>query len=356
MTRLIGSPQISTQRLAELCRRVGMSIDAGIDLRKIWTQEAQRGAILQRRQIERIRSAVADGESLSDGVNATGQYFPQLFHEMIHVGEQAGRLDQVLLRMADHYDHQLALRRTFLAGIAWPIIELALAVCVVGILILVMGYVGQMTGQSIDLLGWGLVGVQGLVVYAMFVAAICFLLFFLVRSWMRGMIWTAPLQRAALQVPGLGPALRTLALSRMAWTLALTTNTSLDIRRALDLSQRSTHNAHFARHIPDVERYLTDGKQIHTALRDTRAYPDDFVEAVQVGEESGQLPEAMEKLSEQYLDRSRAALGILTVLAGVAVLILVGFVILLLAARILLTGIIGPYRELLDEVSMLLTS
>ncbi len=166
---------------------------------------------------------------------------------MVALGEATGKLDAVFLRVADHYDHRLKLRRLFLAGITWPMIELALAVVVVGFLIWVTGAIGQMagrtTGEPKDILGLGLMGTQGLLIYSAGVTAVVFLTFLFIRAVGRGWFWTGPLQRGALLIPGLGHALRMLALERMAWTLAMTIDSGMDACRAVGLALRSTGNA-----------------------------------------------------------------------------------------------------------------
>ena len=61
---------------------------------------------------------------------------------MTDVGELTGNLESVLLRLSDHYQHLLRLRKTFLFGIFWPALELVMAVFVVGLLILFLGVLG----------------------------------------------------------------------------------------------------------------------------------------------------------------------------------------------------------------------
>ena len=52
--------------------------------------------------------------------------FPPMLVQMVAVGEQTGKLDEVLHRLADHYEHLASMRRMFWIGIAWPLFELCL--------------------------------------------------------------------------------------------------------------------------------------------------------------------------------------------------------------------------------------
>ena len=346
------SPRIGMKPLAQLCRRVGMSLEAGLEIRDIWNRESERSTPLQRRKVSVVRDAVRRGDSLTFGLAETGRYFPELFRELVQVGEQTGYLDRVFLQLADHYDHQLKIRRMFLTTISLPILYLAAAVGVIGILILALGWIGNMTGRPIDILGWGLVGPRGFTIYISFVAAAGLLVFLVARAAARGDLWIAPLQWAALKLPVMGKALQTLALSRMAWTLSLTTNTELDVRRALELGQKSTHNIYYTCHLASVDQTLLDGNEIHVALRRTGAYPDEFTDVVETGEMSGRLSESMTTLSRQYLERAYAALAVLTMLAGFAVWGVIAALIIALIIRIFVTAYLGPINEMLNQMAI----
>ena len=266
------------------------------------------------------------------------------------MGEQTGYLDRVFLQLASHYEHRIKLRRTFLSAIALPSFYLATAIGVIGILILLLGWIENATSPAIDILGWGLVGTRGFTIYTFCVVLVALVFFLMVRAASRGDLWIAPMQWVALKIPILGKALQTLALSRMAWTLSLATNTELDIRRAVELGQKSTQNIYYTRHLVSVDHTLLDGNEIHVALRRTGAYPDEFTDVVETGETSGQLSESMTTLSHQYQERAQAALAVLTMLAGFAVWGMIAILIIMLIIRIFVTAYLGPINELLNEM------
>ena len=81
-----------------------------------------------RRHLATISQTVNQGGTLSEGLAATGDFFPPLFREMVYAGEQSGHLGETLKQLANHYQYQITLRRNFLASITWPLIELFLAI------------------------------------------------------------------------------------------------------------------------------------------------------------------------------------------------------------------------------------
>jgi type IV pilus assembly protein PilC len=278
---------------------------------------------------------VAQGESLTEALDATGDYFPLLFREMVEVGEQSGHLGEIFAQLAEHYENQIQLRRVFLASITWPIIQLTIAISIVGFLIWIGGVIGRMGGDKpIDFLGFGLVGERGLAIYLALVATAAIVVFFLIRAVNRGLIWIRPLQRAVLRVPVLGSALRTLALSRLAWAMHLTMNAGMDLRKALRLSLRNTGSARYTDATETIDARIAEGDSIYEAFCEAGCFPPDFLDSVEVGEHSGKLVESMAHLSRQYQDQARAALTTLMTLAGFAVWGLVAILIICLIFRL----------------------
>ncbi len=243
-------------------------------------------------------------------------YFPSLFREMIGLGEQTGHLDGVLAQMADHYDNQIRMRRIFWGAIAWPLVQLGLAIGVVGLLIWITGWVSRQSGSHVDILGLGLVGDRGLTIYVTFLAIVGAVLFFVLHCIRRGVFWTRPIQYLALRIPVVGPALQTMALSRMAWSMHVTMNTGMEIRRALQLSLRSTQNARYIDQIPEIDRSIMQGNSLVETFRHAGGYPVEFLDTLAVGEESGKVVESMGHLAQQYQDRARMAFAMLALVAG----------------------------------------
>lgn len=332
---MLFSPRIALGDLAGLCRRLATALESGLALRRVFGREAaSRASPTLRRKLEQISDQVNRGDSLYDAVVATGSYFPTLFREMLHVGEQSGRLPDVLYHLADHYDRQLTMRRQLLAGITWPLVQLAAAAAIVGLLIAVSGWIASITGQKVDILGLGLLGVGGLVIYATFLAAVAAVVFLVIQSVRRGALWARPLQRAFIRLPALGTALETLAMSRFAWTLHLTFGTGMPVGKALPLCLASTQNARYTEHSEAIVRQVRQGCEVSQALASAGVFPQEFLEALEVGEQSGRISESMAILSKQYHDRAQQALAALNVIAGFLVWAVVAGLIILVIFRL----------------------
>jgi len=329
------TPRISLGALARLCRRLATSLQAGVDLRTVWVREAEHAAgMAARSRFRQISTSVADGDSLADALARTGGYFPDMLRELVSVGEQTGRLPEVFRQLAENYELRLKLRREFRAAIAWPVIQLVLALGVIGLLILAMGVIGNITGQTIDILGFGLVGPSGLAIYLVFLAAVGGCLAMMLFAVRRGAGWTRPIQRLVMRLPGLGRVLQTLALSRFTWAMSLALDAGMEVGRAMKLALRAAGNARYIDRAEVIDAELAGGSSFHDSMRAGGVFPLELLDAVAVGEESGRLVESMALLSRSYHHQARTALGVLNTIAGVIVWLIVAGMIIALIFRL----------------------
>jgi type II secretory pathway component PulF len=329
------SPRLSAGALSELSHRLAVETESGIDIRRTWKREADAATARTRADFEQISESVNRGDSLSAAIARTGQLFPPLFREIVDVGEKTGTLGRVFHRLAAHYRKVIEMRRMFLIAIAWPMIELVLAILAIGLMIWALGLVAQRNnGQPIDVLGFGLIGTRGLVIYANFIIAVGLVITGLVVAARRGALWIRPLQHALMRVPILGGTLEKLALARLTWALHLTMNVDMDLRRVVPLVLRATGSDYYIQHTQEVVSLVATGHPLHEAFGITGVFPDTFLEALEVAETSGAVVESMERLSKRYEDEAQLSMRLLTVAAGVFVAMLVGGLIIFMIFRI----------------------
>jgi type IV pilus assembly protein PilC len=331
------SSRIAPKPLVGLCRRLSTSLGAGIDVRTVWKREADRSSGTLCDQLLVVSQAINRGDSLSEALAGTADFFPTLFREMVSLGEETGHLDEVLARLADHYQNQINMRRAFFAAILWPLVQLVIAIVVVGGLIWITGLLRETTGnKTLDMLGLGLVGNRGLALYAIGVGTVFVLLWVTRRAMHRGLVWTRPIQRFVLQLPGIGKPLQTMALARLAWSMYVTLYAGMELRQALRLSLRSTQNARYLDQIPAIDAEISAGNSIHQAFLRAGGYPPEFLDTLAVGEDSGRLVESMGVLARQYEDQARAALAVVTMMAGWAVWAMVAALLIMIIVRLFL--------------------
>jgi type II secretory pathway component PulF len=335
--------------LAQLCRRMATATHAGLEDRKIWRSESERGPRSQRAAVGEVADALSRGDAVGDALATTGDYFPVMFRQIVALGDSMGQLDRAYRRLAEHYEQMLVTRRNLLSALAWPAIQLGLALSVIGVMIWLSSFLKLKTldGEPLDLFGFGLVGNRGLMIYISILIffAVCALLF--IEAMRRGALWTRGVQRAAVRLPMVGGALQTLAMERFTWALQLVFDTSMDLRKALPLALDATGNDYYRQQGPQIAANIGRGMTLHQALETTGAFPRELLDAIAVGEQSGMLAETMQRQSNEYRDRAAMAISIIAQVLGYIVWAAVAALIVMLIFRVAGTYL-GTIEKLTD--------
>ena len=313
--------RISTRSLINLCQRVGTAVRSGLEARKVWELEVRHSSEPLKSRLEVIQARVAAGDPVAEAMAASNGFFPPMFVQMVAVGEQTGKLDEVLLRMAEHYSHQQQMQRNFWMGIAWPLFELIFAVLIIGFLIVILGMIGSSSGTTIDILGLGLTGTSGAIVWFLGCGLIAAAIGTSVYALQRGWFGPKPVL-VAMRIPVLGKCLESLALSRLTWSLAMALDSGMDARRAVQLSILAAQNPYYESSLARVLAGIRANKQFHESFEGGGVFPTDFLQQLEAAEIAGATTESLLRLARDYEDRARTAMRVLTAIATVAVMIL----------------------------------
>jgi type IV pilus assembly protein PilC len=335
---MIFSSQISLNNLVQICSALRVGHGAGLSLVDVFEQQGRRGPFAARSILSQIAERLRAGEALEDVLRTHTGHFPPLFISMVTVGEQTGNLPEIFKELERYYRMQLTLRRQFLTQIAWPVIELFLAVGAITFMILILGMIAPDDAKPFDPLGFG-VGVGGAVRFlgttTVFFGGIALIYFVATRA----LGQKAAVHRFLLSVPGLGPCLQALALSRLCLALHLTMDSSLPTPKAVKRSLFASGNGAYEACSDQVASDVKRGGEISEAFGKCSVFPEEFVSAVHSGEVSGQLPEVMGRQAEHYHEEASMKLTILNRLASVGVLLfcaaLIAFAILRMAMKVM---------------------
>lgn len=340
--------KIKTKILESMCFRLATGLNAGVDFRTIWQRETERGTPGHRQRMSEIFRSVEQGETFADAMEAQGDYFPSLTVEMVHVGEQSGRLGDVFQHLADHYASLRQLYRNFLSMIWWPVAELIGSIFIIALLITILGFIGEATNtEPIDVFGLGLSWQGNL---TLFLGGVFFLFgsaFVLVWGLLRGWFGSAPVAMA-MKVPVLGTSLKLLSLSRFAWSFGMAIEAGMNALRSTQLGLASTQNPTFMSFEDEILASLDQGRQFHEALGKTGVFPQDFLDVMETAELSGTLTESLNRLSKEYQERASAAFRTLSVIGGVLVMLMVGAMIVTCVIALVMKLYIGPLYDALD--------
>lgn len=322
--------------LASFCRRMGVGLHAGVDILRLLESEQRMGDARHKVAMQQLNDSIRAGNSLAKGMLDQKKYFPPLLIQMVHASELGGRMEGMFAYMATYYEQLKASRTTFISQITWPLIQLVMAVGIIGLVILIQGILSP--SSEYDASGIGLRGLRGFVTYCTVVSTVAFFLgvisFGIWKNWFNCHRVLMPIVQ---HIPTLGTALVTLGLSRLSMTLSMLLNAGIDARRSVKQAFLATGNYYFIggmdRAVAEVER----GASFGDAFAASKVLPQEFVETVQIGELSGTETESLDHLALDYQRRSQAALHTIASVTSftirLGILMLMAFMIIRMAMQ-----------------------
>jgi type IV pilus assembly protein PilC len=338
---LFSSSKCPLPALVTWCRALKHSIGAGLDPIKIFRQQAKSGPRPLRHVAEDISLKLGKGSSLEDALEPYRNHFPPLFIELVAVGEQTGRLEDTFRELETYYETTLRVQRDFRSQMAYPAIQFIAAVFIISGLIFVLGLIGS----KMDPLGVGLSGTMGALTF--FAGA--FLPVILVLAALKlsadNVKWRSKMEGMCLMMPAWGPALLQFALHRFCVALKMTTEAGLKAEKVLHYCFRATANAAFEYRAEKAISIVKKGGEIHEALTACGApFPEDFRNTIEVADESGEMSEVAERLTEQHRIEGARLLKQASQFTSYAIY---GFMCLLLVIAIFSIGsnVFGGYND-----------
>lgn len=318
--------------LADMLGRLATAIGAGIDVRRAWAGEAARSPPRWRPALDAVAAALADGQALGAALAAAGPAFPPFVRGMAAVGDETGHEPELLRDIAETLRAGIRARRALRQSLARPLFQLAVALLVVGILILLAGLLRDAAGRPIDLLGTGLAGPKGLAAYVALVGALAAGLVLGTRAvqarWRAG----GPVRRIVALVPVVGPAAR--AAEAAAWCRAAGLASGAGLRAGRLVTLTAPVAPGLALDADRVEEKLRGGATLADVLQASGRFPRRLVETVDVGELTGTTAEALGRLADDFDDEARRGIAAAARGAGFLAWLAVAGLIALVVFRI----------------------
>jgi len=315
-------------------RQFATMIGAGLSLTKclsILGQQTESPAL--RVIITQIGKDVESGQSLSDAMSKHPKVFPPIFVNMVRSGETGGVLDEVLNRVADHFEREDMIKGRIKSAMTYPaamgslvlIILIAMLVFVVPTfqtMFASMGGTLPLPTQILVNISEGARGLPGLL-------TVVFIIVFVVafRWWKRTEAGLYAWDSIKLRMPVFGKLIRKMALSRFTRTFGTLVSAGVPILSALDIVGSTSGNEVIHRAVRKVRSAIKEGETIAKPLSENPIFPAMVVQMISVGEETGALDAMLGKVAEFYDEEVTAGVDGLTSLIEPIMMATLGLVV-----------------------------
>ncbi|GLW30685.1 type II secretion system F family protein [Actinoplanes regularis] len=299
--------RVKLKDLAVFARQFATMTASGMSLlRSLSIMEEQTSSPALKKAIGEVRTDVAAGNGLSASMAKHDRIFPRLMVAMIRAGETGGMIERALEQIADSLEKDTALRGKIKSALTYPAIVLGFTfVLIAAMLIFIVpifeGMFKSLGGElpaitqvlvttSHNMWWIGplvlILGIGGMLAYK-----------HQVRT---SASFRLKVDRLKLRMPVFGQLFQKLAMSRFSRSLGLLLNVGVPVMQALAVVGETTGNEVINIAMKDIQNTVRDGQPMSSAMRNHKVFPEMVNQMIEVGEESGQISQMLDKVADFY--------------------------------------------------------
>jgi len=305
--RTTGGRSVKQKDIALFTRQLATMMRAGVPLLQSFDIVA-RGATNPKltRLLNDIRSDVETGTSLSAAFRKHPMHFDGLYCNLIEAGESGGILEALLDRLAIYQEKTMALKSKIKSALMYPIAVMLVAFIVLTIIMLkvIPAFKDVFKSFGADLPAPTLVVIaisEFFVSYWYIIfGVLIFGSYFFFESWKRSEKMQKAMDRLLLRIPVFGTLINKSVIARWTRTLSTMFAAGVPLVEALDSVGGASGNAVYAEATQAIQRDVSTGSALTTAMQSTGVFPNMVLQMVAIGEEAGSLDHMLGKAAEFY--------------------------------------------------------
>lgn len=327
---VIGSV-INTKGLAIFTRQLATLVHAGLPLlRSLEVLSRQEKNLAFKWVVESLADNIRSGGNFSDGIMQHPKVFNRLFLNMVRAGEAGGKLDVVLGQLAKFMEKAERIKGKIKAAMIYPIIIISVAVLIlVGLMMFVVPKFKQifedlLKGAPLPPLTQFVLGVSDFVkdnVIATF--GIFFGLVLGLKLLRKTRVGLRLMDLFVIKAPPTGDLFLKAAIARFSRTLGTLMASGVPILQALLITRETSGNSVVAEAINVVHDRVKEGDNVASTLESTGVFPSMVTSMIEVGEETGALPEMLTRIADTYDDEvDNAVAGLTSIIEPIMIVFL----------------------------------
>ncbi len=327
--------RVKTKDLTTFTRQLATLVNAGLPLmRCIEVMKKQKMAPAMMDCLNGISEGISGGATFSESLTAYPKIFDNLYVNMVKAGEAGGVLEVVLSRLAEFAEKAEKIKNKVKGAMIYPIVVLTAAIGITAFLLLTV--IPKFKQVFDDILGGQeLPGVtqfvmnladgvknHGLMIFVCVVALV--IAKKLVNKTAKGAYF---FDKIRLKMPVIGPLVSRTAIAQFTRTLGTLLSSGVPILQSLVIVRDTTANRVVRRAVQTVHDAVKEGESMTDPLAASGVFPPMVVSMVQVGEETGALPDMLTRIANTYDDEVDNAVAGLTAAIEPALIIFLAVVV-----------------------------
>ena len=312
--------RVKSKVLTTFTRQLATLVDAGLPLlRGLRVLEKQERNPTLKEIIGELGTSIESGSTFSEGLGQHPKVFNRLYVNMVKAGEMGGVLEVVLNRLAEFQEKAQKIKGKVVAAMFYPIAVLVVAVVIMGVLLIYVVpkfkevFEGMLEGQQLPAFTRLVLSISDTIRNNFIMTMICvsavvalFLLAIKTKAGRR------VFDKVKLKMPALGPVISKVSIGRLTRTLGTLISSGVPILQALTIVKETAGNVIVGNAISAVHESVKEGETITAPLEASGVFPPMVISMVDVGEQTGALPEMLLKIADNYDEEVDNAVSAMT--------------------------------------------
>ena len=312
--------KVKPKILTIFTRQLATLVDAGLPLlRGLRVLEKQERNATLKEIIGKLAISIEGGSTFSEALAQHPKVFNKLYVNMVKAGELGGVLEVVLQRLAEFMEKAQKIKGKVIAAMFYPV---AVMVVATGILAVLMVWVvpkfkdifkDMLPGQGLPAFTQLVLGISDMIANNFIFTAAGVIVFFIgLKIFTKTKTGRRLFDKFKLSMPALGPVISKVAISRFARTLGTLVSSGVPILQALTIVKETSGNVIVSNAVAAVHESVKEGETITAPLEASNVFPPMVVSMVDVGEQTGALPEMLMKIADNYDEEVDNAVSAMT--------------------------------------------
>ncbi len=332
----IGTPKINKKALTTFTRQLATLLDAGLPLvRALRTLERQaKKDIVLQTILGDVANNVEAGSTFSEALANHKKSFNDLYVNMVRAGEASGAMEQVLNRLAEFMEKAARLMGKVKGALMYPAAVLFIAVVITwGLMVFIIPkfkkiFDDLLDGEPLPGLTEFVIGVSNFIneqlgLTVLIIALVIFAFVMFKRS-KQGSYF---IDTVLLKAPPFGSLFTKVSVARFCRTLSTLLASGVSILNALEIVRDTSTNQVVSNAVQSVHDAVKEGETMTVPLQNANIFPDMVVSMIEVGEETGALPEMLTRVADVYEEEVDVAVDSLTsLIEPIMIVMLAGIV------------------------------
>lgn len=337
-----GKGKLSAPDLCLFTRQLATLLAAGIPV-----DEALQGVSEQtekdkvREVIIGIRAKVLEGYALAQAMAQYPNAFPELYRATVGSGEQTGRLDLVLDKLADYTEKQQSTRQKIQQALIYPIIMIVVSLAIISFLLTFVVpkiiEVFSNSGQSLPAMTLVLISISQIVkYYGIYLVALLIIGLFVFKKSLNNIKIRTGWHNLILKLPFLSYLVKTINIARYIHTFGILFASGVSVLETMRVSASLVTNTVMRQALDAATLRVKEGSGISEALKETGFISPMALHLIASGEKSGQIADMMDRAASSLdNDVNRIIDTSLTLLEPMVILFMGAVVLFIVLATLL---------------------